>query len=376
MTIISVVSIATVDQKIEQDAAEYMQLAENLHKLGQYTYDGESVSRARQPLYPFLLNIIYWKLGQNLLVVKLFQAILGLISYILIMAIFRDWFPDLSPVLTGIIVGGYIPLWVNCAYILTESLGIFLIVAYIKILKTGLQTGNVYRLALSGIVLAMAILTKPIAISLLLLVWVPVIFYQKTGGRRFISVASILIGASLLLLPWSVRNYVQCGFFTPLSAEGGGHLLFASGETPPKAAHLHIEADPKQRTSTEKGLMKIALKNVISNPVGIAWRGIKRVIWVWTYFPGSRNFSDNTLCKFISYLAQWLLLILAAIGLSRVPSRFRALLIYPLLSFSLVFMFSYATARHLIPVMPFLLIATAIGILELTKAVHQFRGAA
>lgn len=361
---ISAASIILIHSEVKLDAAEYMLLAENLDKLGRYTYNGESSSRGRQPVYPMILSLIYWKLGQSFLVVKLLQALLNLLTFLIIMILLKRLLPSLHPSIPAIIISAYYPLWVFCAYALAESVFIFAIVAFVWLLERGLRTGSAYRLGLSGLVLGLSVLTKPIAIFPLLLIWLPVLFHERLSKYAFASLLYVLLGSCLVLVPWATRNYIECGYFTPLSAEGGEHLMYVSGGKTTESDYRHTGSVSERATSTERKQIAGAVRRILSDPLSVIWQSAIRTVTIWMFFPGTREYS-HILTRFASHLVQILILLATVTGLARTRRSTVLLLILVPVSFSLGLIIANPTTRYLIPCMPFVLGGAAVGVQQL-----------
>jgi hypothetical protein len=165
----------------------------------------------------------------------------------------------------------------------------------------------------------------------------------------------------LVLLPWAIRNYITLGDFLPISNEGAHNLVYAAGPDTPERRGEFLYRGAADSTMKESSAVREALTEVRKAPFEFLWRGVRRVVWVWTYFPGTRDYFHLLSARVVSHLAQIALLAMAIFGLSRVTRQARALLLFAPLAFSLLFLITYAISRYLLPVMPFVIVAAAIG---------------
>ncbi|NIW41373.1 MAG: hypothetical protein GWN27_12890 [candidate division Zixibacteria bacterium] len=106
--------------------------------------------------------------------------------------------------------------------------------------------------------------------------------------------------------------------------------------------------------------MKKAIDNILSKPFSFLWRGMQKVVMVWTNFPGTREFKEIYLI-ILSKTLQFGILFFTLIGFIKTEKKFAIVLILPAVFYSLILFFTYATTRFTVPALPFLLILTAKG---------------
>ncbi len=375
LIIIQGLCIAFVRAEHPVDALEYLRFSENLYKHGIYSYDGVVASRDRQPLYPLLLLVFYWALGRSEFVVKIVQFFIGLSTYLLMLKIYLLTIKDRRILLPGILLACYLPLWINCVFILTESLTFFFLVAALYAFIKGVYSESPAAFAVSGGIFALSVLTRPNCVAPLVL-GIPLIIYLYRDKMRWLRrVALYVITALLVLLPWAVRNKLSTGSLTPLSSEGLSHLIFSAGPDTPERRDAYYYATVPERDSLATNLhpYSILFNGIIDDPLAFTWRGIERILWVWSYFPGTRDYFGNPFLWTITHLAQWVLLALALFGLIRAGSRERLLLLLLPVSLSLILFFAVATSRYILPAMPTVVILAVFGLTELFRRLGLIR---
>lgn len=369
LVILQAVAVALIEVEKPVDTLEYRRFAENLYEQGIYSYDGETPSRDRQPLYPMFLVIFYWFPGESELVVKLVQAVLGVITFIFAMLIYRSIIGEFKLTLPSLLLALYVPLWVNCAYLLTEALTIFLVTLGLYFLILAIQNNSQRACFVSGAAFALGVLTRPICIAPLLFGVLLVAFLPRNRLHRLPRVTMYLLAAVLVLLPWALRNGMSTGTFTPLSSEGQAHLIYASGPDTEERRETYLHATITERDSLLQNVnaWETLVEGVASNPAGFIWRGIKRVAWVWSYFPGTRDYFETLFFRIASHAVQLILIVFAVVGLAGVGTRERFLLLLLPVSFSLVLFFSGATSRFLLPAMVPVVLAALFGVILLVR---------
>jgi len=365
VALIEIIAISSASDDIKGDAVQYLQIAENLYEHQSYSMDGETPTRALQPVYPIFLSVFYWMLGESLLIVRVVQAILGLLSFVFLSRLSRQILGESKSRVAILLVSLYAPIWMNCSYILSETVTIFLISLFMLIFRKGLVEGDFKDLFLSGLLLAIGILTRPILIATALLIWIPFLLSFHTSKKRLASFAWLLVGVVLLLFPWALRNSYCCDHFTPLTPGGAGNILFASNDDTRAARDslLYIDAGLQESRFGERSMYSIALENIFSDPMGFIWRGLKRNTWVWTIVPGSRSLFHVLPIKLASYAASAAMILLAIIGTRQITRRSDWVILFlPGFSFSLLFFFSHTSPRYLLPIIAFVIILSGAGL--------------
>lgn len=362
VSLIELASIIFVEGTITKDAATYMRMAVNLRDTGMFSYDGIIPSRAVQPLYPFLLYALHLQLGFGLLLIKVLQALMGLTAFVLTMLVFREIAGSKNLLIAGIVIGAYVPLWINCTFFLTEMTSILLLAMFMYFFIKGLNSRKASQLIAAGLVLGLAVLTRAMFISTVSLIWLPILFSGEKRWSRLRSFVLVLIGLTVVVAPWSIRNAISCDSFSPVPPDGSTVLLYAS-EHSPEAREYWLGSDISERDALDESRMqRNAIRNILSDPLAFLWRGVKRIAFAWSYFPGSRDYFDNIYARVLSYSVQAGILILALIGLAKLPIRQRILIAYPPISFTLLFLVAFAISRYVIPTMPLVLMATVGGL--------------
>ena len=240
------------------DAKNYWLMSHQLADTGiyGYWYDGNpyggspGISNARvMPGYPVFLTVIYKIVGDPYLqitAVRLLQAIIGSLSAVLAFYLVRSIFKkDLPAVLAALLVAVYPPYVLSSAVILTEVLGLFTMLLYFQLAIIAFETGNKFLNVLTGAVFGLHILIRP---TLLPLFIIPFIYLLISGvkkqspmkgtfrGMAFrgpLTVRKVcfffllqLIGFTVVMAPWWIRNLVTLGAFI-LTAKGDGNALLA-----------------------------------------------------------------------------------------------------------------------------------------------------
>ncbi len=182
-------------------------------------------SAHRMPLYPLFLAGIYALFGQEASWVWLLQCVLGALTAGLVYALAENFLASRWALLAGLLAVAYPPFLRGCGFILTETLFTFLWVGALCAVGPGLCSLTARRAVLAGVLFGLATLTRPLAF------WFPFGLVGLQMCRYLLgrswpkkTVLALLLGFSLTLAPWALRNWVSLGSPIVTSTEAGWSL--------------------------------------------------------------------------------------------------------------------------------------------------------
>lgn len=384
---IQILGISFLNPIGEYDATEYLKIAESIFKGKGFeisgvsfedfeTFEGESPTRMRQPLYPLYLAATYWLPGASTISTQVSQVLLNALTLFLILLIGIEVFGRRFWSGTLVVVALYFPLWLTSAFILAESLLIFLLTLSMFLLLKAIRSENrLRRFAFAGAVFGLAFLTKPIALTLPVLSLIPiwVHFGLKRALLRWII---LMLSFAAVVSPWFVRNAVVLGDYTALSTDGGYNLWCAASNSESEWFN-----NPEFREAVQKGyyldrhadrtFTDLAIEHIKSDPLGYFGRGLVRSLWAWSYFPGSRNYKDNAVIFGLFTLVQIMILITAIVGLTTLDKRRAVFLLLPAVALTCVLIVTKGISRFIVPSMPFVLLLSGHGLHDLLCRIRR-----
>ena len=190
------------------------------------------------PLYPYMLAAIYRLAGHDLLVVRLFQAALGIGTCALVAVLGRRVAGRATGNFAALLLAVYGPAIFQEGEVEKTALGVFLVTAALALATL---EPLIARLA-SGVFLALAVLTRG---NLLLLVpfgalWFllpgaggvapPASWRARIAGHPGRSAAAFLVGVLAVLTVVAVRNHHVSGEWILTASQGGQN--FYTGNNP------------------------------------------------------------------------------------------------------------------------------------------------
>ncbi|MDD5713020.1 MAG: glycosyltransferase family 39 protein [Smithellaceae bacterium] len=392
--------------RIGGDQQVYNQLAVNLlmgHGFSQSPVPPYRPSIVRTPGYPAFLALIYMVFGiEHFEAVRIAQILLMSLSALILFAmaflISNNKLVALLSLLFFSFYGFnyYSGLGVY-SYLFTESLVIFIINASILLLIVSMRQHSITLSFTLGIVLALAMLTRPSNL-LLPLVIALFILWVRFSRQTITSVIFMLLAIVIVVSPWTIRNHLQFGKFIPLSMSLKGLFIYGglanpvSGMPESKASTNAVIILPEQRKKADAAiaglyghflyggaggvgiakhddvLSEIGLDLLSKNKGVFMQRWLYRTLEHWSVGELARLFDPNTaisrggLSRIAVIVALIFLIALAVVKHYRNPS-FLALLLFPIYN-TLMYTPLASEYRYSLPSRGFMMIVISIGLFE------------
>jgi len=207
------------------------------------------------PLYPYFLAVVF-RLGGDVLAVKVVQALLGAATCVLVAAATGRLFDERAARVAGVVAALYAPaIWLE-GMVQKTALATFLSACIVLELARALERDEedepplLSRTLLAGVLLGLLTLVRENALVLVLplLSWLVVRASRRKGAVVF------LTGLAVVLVPVGLRNQALGGIFLPTSSNVGvnfylGNHAGADGLYTPLVfgrGHARYEADDAQ----------------------------------------------------------------------------------------------------------------------------------
>ena len=371
----------------------------------------------RGPLYPYLLALFLKVTGQSLIWTRLIQLALGAVSSVLLYYVGRQYFSKTVGLIAGFIYAAYGPAIFHEASLLIPVIYIPLLLISFLILKKFEGKARPLIWFGPGIILGLAAIARPNILLLvpLLMIW---IYYTlrpaKTGekkmtlGKKLIPPLIYLLGILIPVFSVTLRNYVVTGEFILISSQGG--VNFYIGNNPdadgltmlmPEVAideslpWSEFREATRQAAENETGRALSeaeassfwttkAVTFILDNPGRFLSLTFKKLLYLLSGFENSDN-TDIYYARNYSYLLSgliWskpiffpfgLLVPLAVIGLVTTFRRRRELLpLYIMIvGYIPTIVLFLVTSRHRLPLVPFLIIFAAAGVMALVHLIKK-----
>ena len=290
------------------DASYYLDAASNIVNHGVYSGDVNASpvpQMLRPPLYPFLVAAVNCFLGEDIFFIQLVQVIVSILTALLITRVAGVLAPKSSIwVFSLMMLSPFEAVYTGA--VLSESITAFLLTAtaYVLVSLRGMR-----RWGIGGVLLGLCTLTRDIYLPLIFLLgfgWA--IFGNGRRQSRYCDLFVLMLSASLIVLPWSFRNYKISGRLVPVS-EGRLGLSLWMGTwavngafTEKDVGGQHVYPSEAFRTDSERqvvehafslggketdmALRAVAIQRILTDPVAVFKVYIVRspMLWLGTRF--------------------------------------------------------------------------------------------
>jgi 4-amino-4-deoxy-L-arabinose transferase-like glycosyltransferase len=183
------------------------------------------------PVLPSFLAGVYKIFGYNYLAPRIIQGFIGSLTVIIIYAIAQRLYNRRVAFLAGSGMALYPPLVYACGIFYVLCLFTFLMALSVYLLSLSREYEGIRSsmfLILSGIVIGITILCRPIFLAFIPFAFIFVIFSSRGEILHRVAYGALLLLITFLtIFPWTLRNYVQ--YERPILVSTGGGLFLWRG---------------------------------------------------------------------------------------------------------------------------------------------------
>ncbi|OGC92204.1 MAG: hypothetical protein A2142_09485 [candidate division Zixibacteria bacterium RBG_16_48_11] len=351
----------------------------------------------RAPFYPYFLALVYKIFGHDLLVAKLIQHLLGCFSVVLVYLLARKLFDRRVAVISGLLAATYWILIYFEGELLLDFLLVFFGTLLILLLYRAFEKPTFWRWFSAGLVLGLFAVTRPNILIFIPLILFWLLIQPGSNWRKAVkSWIFIGLGAGLIILPVTLRNYLIGKDFVLVASQGGinffiGNNPYADGTSAvvPGLGDDWDYADAVVLAEQELG-KKLKPSEASNYFYKRGWDFIfnqpekslpllgKKFYLFWNKFEVSNN--QNT---YFYYRYSWLLKILptgfwlvgplAILGMIYSLRRFRKYspLFFYIFSYMLTVVFFFVADRFRLPVIPVLIIFAGFALVQSWDRLRQ-----
>jgi 4-amino-4-deoxy-L-arabinose transferase-like glycosyltransferase len=199
------------------DSSRYDAMARGLLAGIGYRWEGHPTA-FDDPGYPVFLAALYGTVGSAVPTIGVMQAFLGGLTAALIA--WTGW--RLGGMGAGWAAGGLAAVYPHLVfwtpYVLSETLFVAVLVVALWALVEAQVREHLGWFVAAGVTIGLGVVTRSVLVP-----FVPIAaacaWWLARGRRRWAHGAAVVAGALIVLLPWTVRNYVQVGIPTPVATK-------------------------------------------------------------------------------------------------------------------------------------------------------------
>ncbi|MEE9613326.1 MAG: glycosyltransferase family 39 protein [Thermodesulfobacteriota bacterium] len=337
------------------------------------------------PLYSYFLAFFYKYITTDLFTIRLVQILIGSLSCVLIYFIARRVFGGTVPALVaGLAAAAYGPFILYDGVIMKTSLTVFFVLLMTLSLMRSEVPGAVFPPLLAGLFLGLAALVRE---NIVLLVPIVPLWFMGFGleskGTRILKGVIFVLGAVIIILPITLRNFYVGG--EPVLITSGGGEVFYIGNNPeadgtyrvpsyvtPTPASEHEDFRRKARELTGRELTRgessrywflRGFEYIIENQIDYAVLEAKKLFLFWNFYeyPDNHNYYlHRTHSRVLGgpVLGFGIIAPLALLGLFLSFGQPRKFAVVYLVFFTYLvsFLMFFNYARFRIPAVPFMII--------------------
>jgi 4-amino-4-deoxy-L-arabinose transferase-like glycosyltransferase len=330
--------------------------------------------------YPLYLAGVYSLTGYHPLVARIVQGVVGgglicLLVYWIGRRVVNEEGGLVAAALTA--VYGYF-IYYNVA-LMTET---FFIVFMLWALYLGLELKEKSTLArwlLLGLALGMAGLLRQTALLFVpfMLLW---LFWElRNRMTRWWYFALPLGVIILLILPWTIRNYLVYDEFLPLNSNAG--YAFYASNNPNLATNWNneevvvpvpAELAGQNEAELNQALTRMGIEFILADPIRYLWLNLDKSLEYFKFWPSSDSSRISNLNRVFSF---GIYLPFMLLGLALSLSRWRdfSLLYLFMVIHTAIHLLTWPSPRYRLPVDAVLMVFAGLALLELAKQFITWR---
>jgi 4-amino-4-deoxy-L-arabinose transferase-like glycosyltransferase len=333
------------------------------------------------PLYALLITGGLSIFGDDQTPIKLAQVIADSLTTVVVYFIVLEVFTAMSALLSGLILTAY-PFSVYATlYIGAEAFFTLFLSVFVLLVLYALKYGKWLHSVGAGFVLGLATLTRGTTQMLPLVL--PFAMLANPGCRRrwMLHCTVVVAVGVLVVLPWSLRNYLVLQEMIPVASVAGGNFLFGSSEQfwtikereqalpkalerlkahgvigEPPARHSPVEAD---RYALVAGLENYRLR-LLTDPVSFVPFGASKFLHLWYATESGANHGIILAVNLPLYCAFVVGVVLAV----KQGHRYAFLLLGLLGYFIVLHLAMVPLFRYMLPVMPYVIAFASFALCE------------
>ena len=190
------------------DGEEFNNFAINLAEGRGYVWQDGRPTAFRAPGFPMFLAGVYYLCGVKYPAAYLSFCLLGCLTCGLTYRLAQQTVGESGAWIAALLAALYLPSVYDATVFASENLFAPLLALTALLMFRHLRTGSLLAMVGAGLSLGWAILTRPFAI-LLLPIFGAILVYRrwKAPSSLLLATCSLVLSASVVVVPWTIRNY-------------------------------------------------------------------------------------------------------------------------------------------------------------------------
>lgn len=234
--VVRLLYILSLPQTLSFDESHYQDIVHRLLTGQGYSFSSDAYHTAvagqptsfQEPVYPLFLSGLYAVLGlENYWAARLCQAFVGAFIPVVIFLMGEKVAGKGIGLVAGLFLVAYPSLVYFSGLLMTETLFTFLLITGLYMLTWTIEGEPGYRDIAFGMLIGITVLTRSVMLGFLLILFLW-LWFHSSFRQAFQRAILIGTGCAVLILPWTVRNFVVHRAFVPLTTKGGYNIYIYS----------------------------------------------------------------------------------------------------------------------------------------------------
>ena len=180
----------------------------------------------RTPIYPLFIAFFYWLFGEQSLPIILAQILLSVLTIYMTYLIGKEVLSEAAGLMAAFLMAVSIESITHAFFLLTETLFTILFLGSIFAYVLYRQRHKRTWIILSGMMIGLAILCRPIATYFPFIFLLLILFdWEKAVRERLIKAVLYALSTLAVIVPWVLWNYTSTGIAT-ITTISNYNLLF------------------------------------------------------------------------------------------------------------------------------------------------------
>lgn len=265
------------------DSVAYDTFAQNLAESGVYGWEPDKPGAYWPIGTSAIYGLLYWIFGHNYWPIVAFNVVCSLGIVLVTSRLGARYFCDGVGSVAALILAVW-PSLVFYVTVLASELPFMLLILLTLDVWTGSTRSIVRRGLICGFLVAGACYIRPVALLLPFVILIAEIIGRRPWKPEFATMAVTLLVTSLLIAPWTYRNFTVFGEVVLISTNGP--VTFWMGNHPgTDGGYASLPSDVRSLGELErsKALGKRARENIREDPIGFLQRSVHKLIRLHSY---------------------------------------------------------------------------------------------
>lgn len=350
------------------DSVFYIQHAERLYRQGSYVSEYGFYTAFWPVGLPALIALFKHFTENYILITKVFNILVSTGLIFLLFSLFKEYLTkkqQLIFLLSFVLFPNHL---FSVNVILTDFA--FTLLLWLIIFLTIKKYDNTFSLVITGLLIGLVSYLRPNTLLIPILIFSVLLFNSINMTKVVVKTILVLFVATLIILPWQIRNYKVYGRIISLSTNGGFNFLMGNHINTSGKVNFDFEyqiSNPNEADEEAKAY-KRAFEHIVQDPIRALIRIPKKIFY--SYYRGdssitwslkhTHNYISPSIKSFVFYLTNFMFYLIIIISIysflknlmKSKLSKIDKILFTIFIIFILTIVVYVGNERYIIPIIP------------------------